>query len=91
MGYADVSLLGQLVEVMAGNVGMNREQFGDVSAGHRLGRLPHGQVDPATGRVAQRRGEVPMLRSRVRSGRSRNRLISTRNYSDGPFQRPLSA
>jgi hypothetical protein len=59
MGYADVALLGQLVEMVAGDVGVDRKKFGDASAGHRLGRLPDRQVDAAPRRIAQRRRQFP--------------------------------
>jgi metal-sulfur cluster biosynthetic enzyme len=58
MADLEVSVGGELVEVMAGNVGVNGEQLGDGGARHRLGRLPDGDEDRPSGGVAQCRRQV---------------------------------
>ena len=56
----------ELLEVVAGDVGVQGEALGDLGRGHAVGRAPHEEVDVAAGRVAEGGGDRRDGRSRTR-------------------------
>ncbi len=56
-GDFEVAPGGQPVEVVAGNVGVHPELLGNLGGGDTLGTFTSEQVDPPTGRVAERVGD----------------------------------
>ena len=56
--HLEVPVFDEPVEVMAGHVGVDLEQVGDLPGRHRVGRFAGRHVDATTRRIAEGRGEV---------------------------------
>ena len=67
-GHLEVAAGGQLVEVVAGDVGVQVELAGDLGRGDAVGVLTGEQVDLAPGGVAERRGDGRDRRREVGGG-----------------------
>jgi hypothetical protein len=59
--HLEVAVSNELVEVVAGYVGVDLEQLGNLGRSYCFGRLSNRDIDPAARRVAERCGQVADL------------------------------
>jgi hypothetical protein len=58
MGHLEITVVGQAIEMMPGDVGVDREEFRDLGAGQSFRALAYREIDAPAGGITQRRGEI---------------------------------